>query len=435
MSPSAIGSASPTATSTPAVPPAEPATQAEVADARRRIDHVIFLVKENRTFDHLFGRFPGADGTTEGVLCDGTVVELTRAADASPGANHSFLGAIEAINGGRMNCFDQLDGGAGGRTYTQYHADQIPNYWRYAREFTLGDAFFSSVYGPTFIEHYFMVASQTNRYVDNQRPLQGQGGDDGTLGGYCDDRSERIWSFPRLDQPDERTIYRLEERAKTEEIEEDWFIERWPCSDVTTLPDLLEDDGISWKYYTSDSPYHQAFKTIPHVRYGPMFRKVVSNDEFLPDLRGGDLPAVSWLIPPTDVSDHPGYGVLCVGENWTTKIINAVMQSPEWERTAIFLTWDDFGGFYDHVPPPHVDVYGFGPRVPLLVISPYAKRGFIFSEVADFSSVLRFIETLHGLPALSARDRRANDLFGTFDFTQTPRDPIVVPERDCSTAE
>jgi phospholipase C len=97
-----------------------------------------------------------------------------------------------------------------------------------------------------------------------------------------------------------------------------------------------------------------------------------------------------------------------------------------------FLTWDDFGGFYDHVPPPHVDIYGMGPRVPLIVISPYARRGFVFSETSEFSSVLRFIEKLHGLPALTARDRTANDLLGAFDFTQEPREPLLLRVRDCS---
>lgn len=392
----------------------------------------MFIVKENRTFDHLFGLFPGADGATEGTRCDGTVVPLARADDDSPGATHSFIAGLKAINGGLMNCFDTLGGGHRGETYIQYHPDQIPNYWRYAEEFTLGDRFFSSVYGPTFVEHFWIVASQANRYVDNQRPLQGQGGDDGVLGGYCDDRSERIWSFPKLSPADVDTIYELEENTDVETLERDWFVERWPCSDVETMPDRLEEAGLSWRYYTSDSPYHQAFKTIPHVRYGDMWNNIVPTSTFVPDVEDGSLPRVSWVIPPTPVSDHPGYGALCDGENWTVRTINALMQSPEWEHTAIFLTWDDFGGFYDHVPPPHVDIYGYGPRVPLLVISPYAKPGFVFSETGDFSSVLRFIGKLNRLEPLTARDRTANDLLGAFDFEQEPMAPLVLDERDCA---
>src|SRR5438046_1068683 len=126
-----------------------------------------------------------------------------------------------------------------------------------------------------------------------------------------------------------------------------------------------------------------------------MWHGVVSNASFSPDLQAGRLPKVAWLIPPTPESDHPDYGRLCDGENWTVRMINAIGQSPYWRHTAIFLTWDEFGGFYDHVAPPHVDIYGDGPRVPLLVISPYAKRGFIFHETSDFTSVLRFIERLY----------------------------------------
>jgi phospholipase C len=412
------------------VPPADHAEQLRLA--RKRIDHVVFVVKENRTFDHLYGRFPGADGATEGVRCDGTVVPLTQAEDDSSGATHSFLAGITAINGGRMNCFDQLDGGRHGETYNQYTRQQIPNYWRYAKTFTLGDRFFSSSYGPTFVEHFWTVASQSNRYVDNQRPLEGQGGEDGVLGGYCDDASERVWSFPVLSPADRRTVLALEERAAVGELQRDWFRERWPCDDVKTLPDLLEKAGVSWRYYTSDSPYHQAFKTIPHVRYGPMWNKVVPTASFAPDVEAGRLPTMSWVVPPTPVSDHPGYGALCDGENWTVRTINALMRSPDWEHTAIFLTWDDFGGFYDHVPPPHVDVYGYGPRVPLVVMSPYARPGFVYSATSDFSSVLRFVERLHQLPSLTARDRRADDLLGAFDFTQPPLRPLVLQTRDCS---
>ena len=162
----------PPATST-SVPPPSPSQPAEeraeqLALAREKIDHVVFIVKENRTFDHLFGRFPGADGATEGARCDGTVVPLGRAEDDSPGATHSFAAGIKVINGGRMNCFDLIDGGRAGQTYIQYEESQIPNYWRYAEEFTLGDRFFSSTYGPTFIEHFWIVASQTNRYVQSK---------------------------------------------------------------------------------------------------------------------------------------------------------------------------------------------------------------------------------------------------------------------------
>jgi phospholipase C len=162
-----------------------------------------------------------------------------------------------------------------------------------------------------------------------------------------------------------------------------------------------------------------------------MWKRVRESDRFIPDVEAGRLPAVSWVIPPTPESDHPDLGTLCNGENWSVRTIDAIMRSPAWRSTAIFVTWDDFGGFYDHVPPPHVDIYGLGPRVPLLVIGPYARRRFVFSETAEFSSVLRFIERLERLPALTDRDREANDLIGAFDFTQRPRAPLPLRDRAC----
>ena len=421
----------PTSTSSPA-PHLDAATQWKLA--RHKITNVVYLVKENRTFDHLFGRFPGADGATSGELCDGTRIPLGDATDDQAGASHSFTAGITAVNGGQMNCFDRIPQGEGGATYVQYTEDQIPNYWTYARHFTLGDRFFSSAYGPTFVEHFWLVAASSNRYIENERPLEGQAGTDGVLGGYCDDRTERVFSFPLLSRSDVRTVYQLEEHAQTGRLLRDWVIERWPCHDIQTMPDLLQHAGISWKYYLSDTPYFDVMGTIPHIRYGPMWNNVVDTSTFVPDVQSGNMPQVTWLLPPTPESDHPGYGALCDGENWTVRMVNTIMQSPEWKHTAIFLTWDDFGGFYDHAPPPHIDVYGDGPRVPLVVISPYAKRGTVFHGTSDFTSVLRFMEELYGLPSLTERDANANDLINAFDFTQKPAAPLVLPERDCSKA-
>jgi phospholipase C len=112
--------------------------------------------------------------------------------------------------------------------------------------------------------------------------------------------------------------------------------------------------------------------------------------------------------------------------------LNALMQSPDWKHTAIVLTWDDFGGFYDHVPPPHVDIYGYGPRVPAIIISPWVRPGSIYSETTDFSSVLKMMSVIFDLPSLTERDANADDLLGAFDFEQRPNRPLVLQERDCS---
>jgi phospholipase C len=162
----------------------------------------------------------------------------------------------------------------------------------------------------------------------------------------------------------------------------------------------------------------------------------------LKDLRKDNLPAVSWLIPPEGENEHPGAGVsVCVGENWTVEYINAIMRSDAWPSTAIVIVWDDFGGFYDHVPPPHYDIMGLGPRTPALIISPYTRTGsnpdggYIDDTTYEFSSVLRFIEDLHGLNPMTERDKNANPLSGAFDFTQPPNtDKLILQPRDCSKA-
>jgi phospholipase C len=169
---------------------------------------------------------------------------------------------------------------------------------------------------------------------------------------------------------------------------------------------------------------------VRHVRFSDMWNNVVGAEEFIPDLKAGNLPSVSWVTPPFALSDHPPQSV-CRGENWTVNLINAIMQSPDWSSTAIVLTWDDFGGFYDHVPPPHVDMYGLGPRVPTIIISPYARPGYVDHTTYEFASVLRFIETIFDVPPLTSRDANSSDMLGAFDFSQKPIDPLVLPQRNC----
>jgi phospholipase C len=401
--------------------------------ARRKIQHVVYLVKENRTFDTMFGRFPGADGTTHGFTCDGQKVPLTRAADDTPGPDHSFQGGLIAINGGRMNCFNHLYGGGALQSYVQFRPGQIPAYWAYAKAYVLADRFFSSTYGPTGIEHLFTVAATTDRFTDHERETPpGQFGNNGIPREYCKDPTERMWSFRRLSPQQGRDAFSLEERAIVGTLKARYWYQRLACTNIRILPDELEQAGVSWKYYLGENDYIHTLDVVKHVVFGPMVRNVVSDDAFFRDLAKGRLPAVSWLIPDVAVSEHPAAGSMCVGENWTVKVLDALMRSPEWKHTAVVITWDDFGGFYDHVPPPHVDLYGFGPRVPMLLISPWAKAGTIAHHTLEFSSVLKMIETIWDVPPLTARDRRASDVLDLFDFHQRPLRPLIRQPRDCS---
>jgi phospholipase C len=158
-------------------------------------------------------------------------------------------------------------------------------------------------------------------------------------------------------------------------------------------------------------------------------------DNLIADIKADRLPPVTWVTPRFADSDHPEQRTnFCRGENWTTSVINAIQTSPMWKATAVFLTWDDWGGFYDHVPPQQVDKFGFGIRVPLIVISPYARPGHIDHQLGEFSSMLRFVEDNWGLAQLTHRDKAAFNLSYDFDFQQKPLAPQPLPPRGCSTA-
>ncbi|MBA3350688.1 MAG: hypothetical protein H0T12_09065 [Actinobacteria bacterium] len=409
---------------------AEPSTEkTKLVLARSKIKHVVFLIKENRTFDHMFGRLRRANGAVTGEICNGTTVRLRRAEDHVPDILHSFSAGIVAINGGEMNCFDRLSGGTELEGYVQYHKADIPNYWSYAKQFSLADRFFSSVYGPTTVEHLWTMAGQSDRFVDVERVYQSGVGKQGE---FCKDRQELMWSFRKLSQAEEHNAYRLEEISDVSGLAERFWTERWPCTDMRVLQDLLEEQGVSWRYYRGGGIHQKAaIKMIRHIRLGPMWRKVVSNKQFDADVRRGRLPSVSWLLPPPGFTDHPSNPSICQGENWTVNRLNLLMNSRYWRSTAVILTWDDFGGFYDHVPPPHVDLYGMGPRVPAIVLSPWARSGYVDHHTYDFSSVLKTIEELHGLGSLGERDKRADAMWQSFDFDQEPLPPLTLPERDC----
>lgn len=403
-------------------------TRVDLQLARSKLKHVVFLIKENRTLDHMFGRLARVNGATTGKTCDGGTVPLRRSPDAAPKGDHSFSAGIIAINGGEMNCFDQLGGDTPMGAYVQYHRADIPNYWAYAKRFALADRFFSSVYGPTNVEHLWTMGGQSDRFVDIERPHQAG---TGAQGEYCKDRAERMYSFRKLSQPEERDAYRLEELPDVETLADRYWIERWPCTRMVVLMDLLEERGISWRYYMGGGIHQKAIKMVRHIRLGPMWSKVIESERFPAELRAGRLPTMSWLTPPGGLTDHPANGGICKGENWTVETLNLLMRSEYWDNMAVILTWDDFGGFYDHVPPPHVDLYGMGPRVPAIVISPWARPGFVDSHTYDFSSVLKTIEELHGLPSLGARDARADPMWRSFDFEQEPLPPLLLKKRDC----
>ena len=208
-----------------------------------------------------------------------------------------------------------------------------------------------------------------------------------------------------------------------------------PCFDFKTVPDLLDTAHLSWRYYApaqNQSGYWWVeLDAIRHLRYGSDWSNIVPLGQFATDASNGTLPAVSWITADAPSSEHPQASATCDGITSTVTMVNAIMNGPDWDSTVLFVTWDDFGGFYDHVPPPQVDLWGYGPRVPLLIISPWAKTGYVDHATLDFASLPKFIEALFGLPVLSTRDAASASMWDAFDFGGNLQAPLLLPPPNC----
>jgi phospholipase C len=391
-----------------------PTTVVSGAGAGGTITHVIFMVKENRSFDSMFGAFPGANGATTYTGTDGRTHPLAHQSQTlDRDIPHRLHDALIGINNGKMNHFaliphavqsgvDEAD--------SQFLRRDIPNYWTYAKQFTLTDNLFSSIAAGSFSNHLFTIAATSKNTVGNPHHAR--------------------WGC------DAAKTVRVERVASNGKIS--WV---YPCFELTSISDELDGKGVSWRYYAPNQ--HQGgyiwstLDAVRHIRMGPEWtQKVVEYTRFPKDARAGTLPAVSWLVQPTRVSDHPPYNE-CWGENWTTQEINAVMRNKKsWAHTAIILIWDDFGGFYDHVVPPNGPNarISYGPRVPAIIISPYAKRGYVDHTFYTLSSLLKFVNDVFKLPNLPGMDPKPGNLMNAFNFNQAPRAPLILKPAACTPA-
>jgi phospholipase C len=423
------------------------------------IRHVVVIMQENRSFDSYFGTYPGADGLprAHGRFtvcapdplrggCDRPFHDRT---DRNFGGPHDHLDATRDIAGGKMNGFiRQAEGGR--RRFCTRHVDapqcsysptrpdvmgyhdwhEIPNYWAYARHFVLQDHMFESDTSWSLPAHLDIVSGWSARCARAGVPSS------------CVDAIQDPGSPPGEPQNTTGAV---------------------PDYAWTDLTYLLHEHHVSWRYYVfkgtqpdcgNDQMFcrqkPQSAKTpgiwnplpwFDTVRQDHQLRNVASFRSFLRAARTGHLPAVSWITPNQRVSEHPP-GLVSAGQTYVTRVIDQIMRSRDWSSTAIFLAWDDWGGFYDHVRPPVVDRNGYGLRVPALVISPYAKRGYVDHQTLSFDAYLKFIEDdfLGGQrldPRTDGRpdprpDVRENakvlgDLRNDFDFSQPPRPPLLLP--------
>ncbi len=339
------------------------------------IKHVVVIMEENHTFDNFFGTFPGVNGITEPQAPNPVSSDL----------DHTGPAELAAINGGKMDQFSY-------RGKVQYKQSDIPTYWTYAQQFGLSDNFFTSNAMSSTPNHIAMIAGQTGG-VDETTPNTGCTSPPNTLAQSRSKAGKEYWSYP--------------------------------CYPISSLPTILDAHGISWKYYSQydiwDAPlYLQSYYKSPN--------NIRDSGQFIHDVKASKLSTISWLMPPGgDPSDHPPAHIQ-TAQNWVAEQINAVMKSSYWSDTAIFLTWDDWGGFYDHVTPPVLDGDGLGLRVPLIVISPYTPKGTISHKQGEFSSFDTFIEDNWNLPNLGQRDflKQTSNLMDFFDFSQKPRPPLIV---------
>lgn len=381
------------------------------------IDTLVVVMQEDRTFDNYFGTYsqenPEANGWPEGyrVLRDPTdpdsgwvePYKLTETRTVS--LPHSEKAMRAAFNEGKMDSFvaaaEQYGATDGGLALGYYDSNEIPFYWQLADEFVLADNWFSSVLGPSFPNHLYLFAG--TRYA-------------------------KTATDPATGEP---LRY---DSAPAEGMELD------------TIFDRLEDAGISWKVYIQgyqeDVTYENAearaglhpqasqliwvpLVGIPRFVHDPELNShLVPLAEYFEDAKNGELPAVSF-ITPSGLSEHPP-GDLTLGHYFAADLLEALMLSAHWESSAFVLTWDEWGGFADHVVPPQVDADGYGFRVPGLIVSPFAKSGYVDHTLYDHTSVLATIQEWWDLEPLAARDAAANTFTAAFDFTQEPRAPLVL---------
>jgi phospholipase C len=434
------------------------------SDGIHKIQHVIIVMQENRSFDSYFGTFPGADGIPmrDGIpqVCapDPQAKTCVRPYhnpdDENSGGPHSAKAADADIDGGKMDdfvAFAEISKARGGcptdvptcvvkgheRSVMGYHTDrEIPSYWAYARNFVLQDRMFSPVRSWSLPAHLYMVSEWAASCA--------------TIGDPMSCTRERAYFNP-LDLPRDLFAGRLQQKPGRPD---------YPWTDLTYL---LHANHVSWAYYVMDgfepdcendqsscNLKPQTARTPGIWNPLPAFADVKQDGElsnvkdttfFFSDLRDGKLPNVVWLAAGNRYSEHPP-GLVSAGQAYVTGIVNAVMRSKYWDSTAIFVSWDDWGGFYDHVAPPDVNYFGYGLRVPGLVISPYARKGYIDHQRLSHDAYVKFIEDdfLRGRRLDPKTDGRPDpresvaenapqlgDLRYDFDFSQRPRPALVLP--------
>ncbi len=391
-----------------------------VAQNMSCIQHIVFIMKENRSYDVYFGAYvppagsgQTANGSTTVRLSNGTTISAPHLYDSTPlDICHDWKCNISDMDFNKMDRFDTDPScTANGHLMceSQLNATDLPNYYAYANNFVLGDNHFSSLHATSFPNHLYEIAATSNGVISQgilaSNPSATEVG--------C--RAAEGTTAQRIDEYGNLTA-------------------QYPCYDLPTLGDLLSAAGVSWKSYAPANIAYNAYNAINHIYNNTtVWNETYEADtQFVPDVQAGKLPAVSWLVT-LGGNEHPPIST-CLGQNWAVQQINAIMNSTQYwvnEPTLIVMDWDDFGGFYDHVAPPYEDMYGLGPRSGFLIISPFSKPGYVSHVQTEASSILKFIEERWGLPSLNGRDLIVNDISDAFNFSQEGNPPLILSQLSC----
>lgn len=380
-------------------PPVAESTVSPIAGSP--IQHIVVIMQENRSFDNLFNGFPGAD-TVQSGMSKGKMIPLQPVALGDPRVlDHTHQRWWLDWDQGNMDGFEQSDINPPTFPYSYVPENDVEPYWTLAKQYVIGDRMFQSNTGPSFVAHQYMIAGQSADVAGN--PGGSKWGCDAPPG----------TTAPLLG-PDGTVLPGI-----------------YPCFDYQTVADLLDERGVTWRYYApaSDDSYFilSAYDAIRHIRFGNDWNEnVISpSNRVLIDIQHGELAQVTWIVPDWAHSDHPGSGT--EGPDWVASIVNAIGNSQFWDSTAIFVSWDDWGGWYDHVDPPKMDEMGPGFRVPLLIISPWTKHGYVTHHVHTAAGFIKFIENNFDLGTLGTRDAGSDAFSDCFDYTQKPPGFTAIP--------
>jgi phospholipase C len=366
---------------------------------RNPIQHVVIIMQENRSVDNLFNGFPGANTVTVGKHL-GKDVPLTKVSlGTTYDAQHVLAGFTRDYHNGLADGFK-----TGKLTdYTYVDPVEVKEYWDLAKQYVFSDNTFASNIDASFAAHQFLIAAQAGLSVDF--PAR-----------FCGARNSSVFSITPL-----RTLGPLQSA----------------CFDYKAIPDEITAAGLTWRYYAAaldflHRPIWVPTDYIQHLTGNPNVK--FPETAVLNDIASGQLANVTWITPSLPNSDHSGKQPSTGGPAWVASVVNAIGASPMWSSTVIFIEWDEWGGWYDHVVPPYKDVEGLGFRVPMIVVSPFAKTHYVTHVQYETTSLLRFIENNFGLATLTPADQRAadprNDVLNLTSFSHpAPFRPITIRHR------